>query len=220
MVVMWMIDVILKVLRLGTNLVFYFEAQRLLGFLVKPTGVKFVEDADRKVLSAVKAPLESRPVTAGRYNLHTFFAGDPSDPPLVLVHGHSMSSSFWFKNVDDLVAMGYYVIGVDLLGWGRSDRPEFREKTVEDCVGFYLNSFNDWRLALGLKNFTIIAHSIGAYVAYEFTKLYPSAVNRLTLITPAAIERRLTVYRAVYFTLTPQVSAYFRRRRECGQIGP
>jgi len=201
------LGVVFTGLRLASNLVLVFEAQRVFGGVVKPTGQKKLREADRRVLKAVKTELRDELVNCGGHGVRTLFAGDPRDPPLVLIHGHSMNSTYWYRNFDDLVNMGYYVIALDMVGWGLSDRPDFRGTKAEDCVSFYLDPFVAWTKALGLQKFAIIAHSIGAYLAFEYAKAYPETVSRLTLITPAACEKKLALYRGFYFTATPQAVA-------------
>ncbi|KAJ8906859.1 hypothetical protein NDN08_003343 [Rhodosorus marinus] len=211
---MWLVGAAFKALRVASNLVIFFEAQRLLGCLIKPISEEHVDRVDQKVLEASSIELRHEYVKCGEYKIRTVFAGNPEDPPLVLIHGHSMSSTFFYKNFADLVDMRYYVIGLDLLGWGRSERPLYTGETLEDSIHFYLESFNEWRKTLHLENFSVIAHSIGAYLAHEFVRTHPGAVNRLMLITPAAIERKLAFLRGLYFTLTPQAVA-----RRLGLLG-
>jgi pimeloyl-ACP methyl ester carboxylesterase len=43
--------------------------------------------------------------------------------PLVLVHGFGASIGHWRKNIPVLAAAGYQVIAIDLLGFGKSDKP-------------------------------------------------------------------------------------------------
>eukprot|EP00189_Rhodosorus_marinus_P004159 CAMPEP_0113962986 /NCGR_PEP_ID=MMETSP0011_2-20120614/6247_1 /TAXON_ID=101924 /ORGANISM="Rhodosorus marinus" /LENGTH=334 /DNA_ID=CAMNT_0000974955 /DNA_START=628 /DNA_END=1632 /DNA_ORIENTATION=+ /assembly_acc=CAM_ASM_000156 len=195
----------LNVLGFASNVAILLEAQRLIGRLVKPVSEKYVDRVDEQVLQAAGIELRREYIQSEKYKIRTVFAGNPADPPLVLIHGHSMSSTFFYRNFADLVDMGYYVIGMDLLGWGRSERPMYTGRTVEDSILFYLDSFDAWRKNLRLEKFSIISHSIGAYLAYEFARTHPGAVDRLMLITPAAIERKLALYRGIYFTLTPQM---------------
>ena len=45
-----------------------------------------------------------------------------SGPPCLLVHGFGASSGHWRKNVP-LLAQAHKVFALDLLGFGRSDKP-------------------------------------------------------------------------------------------------
>ena len=44
--------------------------------------------------------------------------------PLVLVHGLGGKAENWFKLMPSLLRHGYRVYAIDLLGFGRSDRPD------------------------------------------------------------------------------------------------
>lgn len=115
-----------------------------------------------------------------------------------------MSATFWYRNIDDLVSLGYNVYAVDLLGWGRSTRPRFRGHTPEDSIKWYLSSFSTVVQNLGLKSFTLVGHSLGAYLAMEYTKRNSAKIDHLVLISPAASTRKIPVSKAVYFSLPPQ----------------
>lgn len=126
-------------------------------------------------------------------------------PAIVLLHGHSMSASFYFRNLDDFVSLGYRVFAIDLLGWGRSARPRFRGTTIEHTIEWYMESLSGWVSSMPLPSrFVLLGHSLGAYLALEFTKRYPQRIDRLVLISPAAIAKSIPIKRAVYFSLPPQ----------------
>lgn len=115
-----------------------------------------------------------------------------------------MSAAFWFRNFDDLVKLGYRIYAVDMLGWGRSQRPRFKGKTAEDSVEWYMGSLEGLVKNLGINSFTLMGHSLGAYMSMEFTKRAPQRVNQLVLVSPAAAVRKVPVARALYFSIPPQ----------------
>src|SRR5258707_1135336 len=47
--------------------------------------------------------------------------GDPSAPPVVLLHGGGQTRHSWGKALRELVARGYYVLNLDARGHGDSD---------------------------------------------------------------------------------------------------
>ena len=55
----------------------------------------------------------------------TILVGDPSKPPLVLVHGFGGSGSLYYRVMKGL-AENFYVIVIDLVGMGSSSRPDWR----------------------------------------------------------------------------------------------
>src|SRR5665647_1869150 len=71
--------------------------------------------------------VESKYVDAGGYRLH-YFEAKPADgsegTPLVLVHGLGSHGEDWAKLIPKLAAQGFHVYVLDLLGYGRSPKPD------------------------------------------------------------------------------------------------
>lgn len=198
------VRIALRALRAAAEFGFFLEAQRLLLRFVRPSSPATLSRIEDSILSLPKTPVRRRYVDAGGHQLHTLVAGDENAPKVVVLHGHSMSAAFYFRNFDDLVALGYCVYAVDLLGWGRSERPPFRGDTADDSVNWYLNSFTGWLDSMKLTDFVLMGHSLGAYLALEYAKRVPEAVQKLVLISPAACARKIPLRRALYFSLPPQ----------------
>ena len=80
--------------------------------------------------------VKSEYVEAGGYRLHYFEAGPAGGTPLVLVHGLGARGEDWAAMMPRLAAKGFHVWVPDLLGFGRSPRPDvdysipLEEKTV------------------------------------------------------------------------------------------
>lgn len=197
----------LSLLRVAVQASLFLEAQRLLLRLIRPTHHTILARAEAAVLRRVRSHLLHRWVSDGHGNLiHVLEAPgtSPTRQPIVLLHGHSMSAAFWARNLDDLVSLGYKVYALDLLGWGRSERPRFRGKTADDALDWYLPSLAGVLRNLALDKFTLVGHSLGAYLALEYTKRTSESVDHLVLVAPAASARPIPVSRAVYFSLSPQ----------------
>lgn len=209
-----LVKVSLSFLRIAVQASLFIEAQRLLLRLVRPTHRNRLAQSESYVLRRVRSRIIHRWIPDGRGNLiHVLETPGPSTttssvaaqrPPIILLHGHSMSAAFWARNFDDLVSLGYRVYAVDLLGWGRSQRPKFRGRTADDSLEWYLPSLRGVVSRLGLARFTLVGHSLGAYLALEYTKRAQQQVERLVLVAPAASARRMPVSRAMYFSLPPQ----------------
>ncbi|MEM9452140.1 MAG: alpha/beta fold hydrolase [Cyanobacteria bacterium P01_E01_bin.6] len=55
---------------------------------------------------------------------HTiFYTAVGTGQPLVLIHGFGASIGHWRKNIPELAEAGYRVFALDLLGFGKSDKP-------------------------------------------------------------------------------------------------
>ena len=85
----------------------------------------------------------------------TYEFGDDSKPQIILIHGLGGSSLIFFRLLKHLAAK-YHVIAFDILGMGRSSRPEFLARTKDETESFYLQSFEAWREAMGLTKMTIV----------------------------------------------------------------
>lgn len=200
------VNMSLRLLRAASHALLFLEAQRLAGRLVRPTSPAHLAATEAALLSRVSTPLSALPACApGAAGLRTLTAAGPRPgaPALVLLHGHSMSAAFYFRNFDHL-ARTHAVHAPDLLGWGRSARPPAAARTPADALDFYLASLAAWADARGLREFALLGHSLGAYIAFEFAKRHPGRVSRLVLVSPAAIARHLPLPRAVYFAMPPQ----------------
>lgn len=197
----------LFVLRVASHATFFLEAQRVLLRLLRPLSRDHLCRAEARVLSQVRSPLQHLFISDGNgHRIHVIHASQTNRnaPSIVLLHGHSMSAAFWYRNIDDLVAMGYRVYAVDLLGWGRSARPLFRGRSATEAIDWFLHSLSGVIDGLHLASFTLVGHSLGAYLSMEYTKRTPHRVDQLVMVSPAASVRSIPVSRALYFSLPPQ----------------
>ncbi len=58
---------------------------------------------------------------------------------------------------------------------------------VLTAESFFTDSLEAWRAQQRLEKMTLVGHSIGGYLALAYAMRYPHRVNRLVLISPAAI---------------------------------
>ncbi|WP_210495475.1 alpha/beta hydrolase [Patulibacter sp. SYSU D01012] len=82
--------------------------------------------------------------------------GDPSAPPVVLIHGFPLSGASWEKQLPPLLAAGHRVITYDRRGFGKSSQP---------AVGYDYDTFTadlDALLtALDLQDVALVGFSMG-----------------------------------------------------------
>lgn len=124
------------------------------------------------------------------YVLHTEVFQAPKKPKAtyVLIHGIGNTLHSW----DDVVAAmpkDVRIIGVDLLGFGKSPRPTwavYSAKTQARSVALTLLSM---RL---VQQPILVGHSLGALVAVEVAKLYPLVIKELILCSPPFYEPETT----------------------------
>ncbi len=106
-------------------------------------------------------------------------------PPLLLVHGiHAAASSFeWRFNVDEL-ARHHTVFTIDLLGFGRSDRPPIRYS-----ARLYLALLTDFAAQVITQPAAIVASSLSAAYAIVLGARDPGRFPALVLVAPTGLVR-------------------------------
>lgn len=122
--------------------------------------------------------------------------GEPVDKNLVVLHGYGAGLAFFYRNLDQLSSMtNWRTHALDLLGYGRSSRPKFkiRSKGLLDGIieteNFFIDALERWRQAKGIDKFTLVAHSMGAYLGASYATKYPGRVEKLMLVSPAGVPR-------------------------------
>lgn len=117
--------------------------------------------------------------------LYYYAAGSRgSGEPVVLIHGFPTSGHLWTEVVP-YVPVGHRVVVVDLLGYGRSDRPRGRPVTVTAHADRTIQLFD----ALGIREACVVGHDAGGGIAQSLAIRYPERVSRLCLVDSVAFDR-------------------------------
>ncbi len=106
--------------------------------------------------------------------------------PLVLIHGTPSSSHIWRNVLPSLVDAGYKVHTLDLLGFGRSERPLDLnvDTSVSGQVDVVIGLMDEW----GLGSANVVAHDIGGSVALRIAAFHPGRVRSLTVADPCTFD--------------------------------
>ncbi|XP_050305853.1 (Lyso)-N-acylphosphatidylethanolamine lipase-like [Anthonomus grandis grandis] len=107
---------------------------------------------------------------------------DAKKTPLVMLHGFAAALGFWCKNFDE-IAQDRPVYAIDLLGFGRSSRPNFA-KNHETSEQQWVNALEEWRKEVKLDKFILLGHSFGGYLATSYAINHPDRVKHLILADP------------------------------------
>ena len=116
------------------------------------------------------------------YPLHVTKFRSPKRPraTIVLIHGIGNSAQAW-SDIADLLPKDVRIIGVDLLGFGKSPKPQWAEYSASTQA----KSLGVTLLKLGLnQKITLVGHSLGSLVAVETAKRYSPIVKQLILCSP------------------------------------
>lgn len=129
--------------------------------------------------------VESKYVDAGGYRLH-YFEAKPTDEsagtPLVLVHGLGSRGEDWAALIPKLAAQGFHVYAPDLLGYGRSPKPD-----VNYSIALQETTVVQFLQAVRVAHADVGGWSMGGWVAMKLTLDHPEMVDRLVIYDSAGI---------------------------------
>ncbi|MDR0267177.1 alpha/beta fold hydrolase [Paenibacillus sp.] len=141
---------------------------------------------------------ESCLVTTGFGTTHVIKSGNRSNPPLLLIHGMTATSLMWSSNIAEWSAH-YYVHCIDVPGdFGKSTL--LKPLTSKEAAAEWLQELTS---ELELSEFHLLGHSMGGFLALNFTIAYPERVRSLGLLAPASSFAPLS--RMFYFHMIPAV---------------
>lgn len=161
--------------------------------------------------AVVKTRYESKYVPVeNRQKIWTLkFNPNATKVPLVLMHGFGGGVGLWAMNIDAL-AKERTVYAMDVLGFGRSSRPQL-SADPQEAEKEFVNSIEQWRQHLGLEKFVLVGHSFGGFLASSYALEHPSRVQHLVLVDswgfpekPAEFEYNIPMWaRVLKAVITP-----------------
>lgn len=123
---------------------------------------------------------------------------------VLLLHGKNFGAFYWARTIDLLTGAGFRVVAPDQVGFGKSDKPE------DYVYSFAALATNTTAIldALGLKNVSVVGHSMGGMLATRFALMFPERTQSLVLVNPIGLEDWSAVvpYRSV--------DAWFEREKK------
>jgi pimeloyl-ACP methyl ester carboxylesterase len=117
-------------------------------------------------------------ITLNGLRFHYRDWGAPDAPPIVLLHGGGVQAHCW-DTFAAAMADRYRLLALDQRGHGQTAWADdyALDRWVEDVEAFVA--------ALALPPFSLVAHSMGAWVAERYTARHPEAVRRLVIVDQA-----------------------------------
>jgi pimeloyl-ACP methyl ester carboxylesterase len=116
------------------------------------------------------------------------------DRPIILIHGLLMSRRMFERLGPELAERGNRVIALDLLGHGRSDRPEDLQRFSMPLFAYQVNALLDH---LELDTAVVGGTSLGANVTLETAVRFPERVQALFVEMPV-LDNALTATAAIF----------------------
>lgn len=127
------------------------------------------------------AGFHSEHVRVGPYRVHYFVGGKGT--PMVLIHGMGARSEDWTPEMPVYAKNGFRVYAIDLLGCGRTDRPN-----VAYTIGQQVDLIQGFLTAVHVEKADVVGWSMGGWVALEFALQHPDRVNRLVAMDSAGLK--------------------------------
>src|SRR5471030_98146 len=138
-------------------------------------------------------------VDLGVTRLYYYAAGTRgAGEPVVFLHGFPTSSHLW-SDVVPLMPAGHRLVVLDLLGYGRSDRPLGRRVDVLAHAGRVVQVLDELRI----ERACIVGHGLGGGIAQSLALRQANRVSRLCLVDSVAFDRWPTIEARVARTTLP-----------------
>jgi pimeloyl-ACP methyl ester carboxylesterase len=116
--------------------------------------------------------------------------------PVVFLHGFATSGHLW-NDVVPLMPPGHRLVVLDLLGYGRSDRPGTRDLDIRSHAARVLELLDELRI----DSACIVGHGLGGGIAQSLAVRHADRVSHLCLIDAVAFDHwpnlRLRIARAL-----------------------
>ena len=141
-----------------------------------------IRKAEADLFDSVGAEVDESFLGLARTGARIRLLSHGSGPPLVLLHGVSLSAAAWAPLFTALSA--WRVLAVDLPGHGLSDPYSYRRGQVRDRARELLDDIFD---ALGLDEAAVVGHSLGGMLALWYAASGTERISRLAAIGEPAV---------------------------------
>lgn len=149
--------------------------------------IRVLKQSEKEYLESYSKSLLLWPVEYSAYYVKTSFGkthiiecGRESAPPLILLHGGSMSSTMWYPNV--LVWSRHYrVIAIDIMGDKNKSIPEISFSNRRSHAEWLTEVLDEMRI----EKADFVALSLGALHTTNFLLHAPERANKVVLMSPA-----------------------------------
>ena len=150
-------------------------------------GVKFAFFEDKPLRPDISAdfPFESKYVHVIDSNMH--YVEEGQGQTVLFIHGNPTSSYLW-RNIIPHVSDDHRVIAVDLIGMGKSDKPDI-DYTYDDHYRYLEGFINE----MELTNVTLVIHDWGSGLGFNYAMNNPENIRGIafmeSLLQPMTYEQ-------------------------------
>ncbi|MBT5701287.1 MAG: alpha/beta fold hydrolase [Gammaproteobacteria bacterium] len=151
-------------------------------------------------------------IPSGELASNCLLAGDPKNPPLLLLHGAgpgASAASNWLLCAPDL-ARHFYVIAPDAIGFGKSEMPNPIPEKISKWMGYRVEQVKGLLAELGIEKTHIIGNSMGGALAMQCVIEMPELFDKCMLMGAigAPFTKSPTLARMMSFYDDPRISRY------------
>jgi pimeloyl-ACP methyl ester carboxylesterase len=157
-----------------------------------PSAIYKSADGARAVQARYQLFLRDWPVTNKQLRVPTRYgetflvaSGPDNAPPLLLLHGAGANAAMWMNDVAALAAH-FRVYAVDIIGEPGLSAPE-RPPLASEAYALWLD---DVMQALSITRTSIVAVSLGGWLALDYATRRPHRVESLVLLCPSGVGRQ------------------------------
>jgi haloalkane dehalogenase len=111
--------------------------------------------------------------------MHYVDEGAAGAPPVLLLHGEPSWSYLYRRMIPIIVDAGLRAVAIDLVGFGRSDKPVDQAAYSYDM---HARSIERFALELDLRDVTVVVHDWGGPIGLRFAVTHPDRVARLVIL--------------------------------------
>lgn len=110
--------------------------------------------------------------------------GESTNPAIVLIHGFGGSTFSWRKNMDFFAFQGFFVVAIDLMGFGVTPKylnTNYSHKSQAEYIYNILNT-------IGISKANFIGHSMGGNILAFLTFLHAELVEKIIFVSPNIVS--------------------------------
>ena len=116
--------------------------------------------------------------TKSKLKFHYVHTGEYGKPLMLCLHGFPECWYSW-RHVLDEFSDNFYVVAVDLRGYGDSDKPE---GITSYHMKYLMNDVDELVTALGYEKCVLVGHDWGGAIAWETAHHFPNIIDKLIIL--------------------------------------
>jgi len=151
-------------------------------------------------------------IPSGELASNCIIAGNPKNPPLLLLHGAGPGASAMsnWAQCAPILAKDFYVIAPDAIGFGQSEIPKEVPTKIARWMGYRVEQIKGLLDELGIEKTHIVGNSMGGALAMQCVVEMPDRFDKCMLMGAigAPFEKSSTLTRMMTFYDDPRKARY------------